>query len=1123
MVGSVLLFVSVAVINVAHADTVGPITFSTSTYSLGSVNGQNGWSATGPYDEAIVNTSDFGSPAGFGQQALRVSDAVTSGSFGDWIFASPLTDSVGETSSTNGAFSPGTKQNHFEMQFDIAVASSTPQPGLEVSVAPDRGDGSRMSYLRFEDSASGINVFFDDVEGTTNPATFVETQIATNLDRTVPHTIKLTFDAVDGVSNDIVKVYIDGTLVHTGTSWENYYWYDSEASAEQSPRIVKTMIIQARGAAHPADAGYGFLFDNISLTSSEVIPDTIAPVVTVTPAPGSTLSGTTTFTINVTDNNPLDPTKNKNVWVYLYNNGGAQKSKGANVDLSNGTGTFTVDTTLLDNGSSTLDVGKVFDAAGNPSGSGDNYFKNYDIENVPPSPSVPTLISPVNGDIEPTNDFYFTWNPSTETPTSTITYEFHSSMNPAETDGVLTTGLWDSGTLTTSSIHSTGAPDGTWYWQVRAIDASGTMSAWSPVWAMTIDTAPTPALTTCPAGTFPSLVETDTVDSASDVPTVGTNSLANGQQYLLVASGTWDNGGFNFVDPAYASVDSWTTYMQGYNIAPYLLGSNEFKLQLDGQFVNWGSYQPSHAYSYLYTGTGNPINLLVFDGDATAASPAPDASFYGDNTGTLSVDVYACGAPVYVTTDAPTGITMSDAMLNGTNDDYDAAGHSFWVSTSTFSTSTPVIPVGVYSTPDLGAIASGTPFSASLSSLTTDAVVHGQVAGTMPAIQPGVTYYYVAWSDVDGTWYPGAMQSFTTALPTYVTTDPATNVGQFGATVNGTNGSTTAENTSFWWGTTPAGPFDAGQNATEFPATGWSHDSGLGAAGAGGAFSESLSNLAPDTTYYFVAWSEIGGEWYPGAVESFTTLCLNTDDTLSALGVSAGALDPSFDPGTTAYDVILPFNTNTVPTVTATTTDPNATEVITQATSTTGTATVAVTAQDSSTTQDYTVTFSLAPATTSFLNVVVNVDNSASGTATSSDFTVNVLATHPSPTSTFPGSASGTTLTIDPNTPYYVNVSGPSHYNETTNGQCDSVDGVMAGDIGNCVVTETYHADGNSFFSSPFIVIVGSGPFGGHGGEVLGASTTGQDALEQEIAALQQQLLLLLEQYLGTLQGHGSH
>ncbi len=37
-------------------------------------------------------------------------------------------------------------------------------------------------------------------------------------------------------------------------------------------------------------------------------------------------------------------------------------------------------------------------------------------------------------------------------------------------------------------IHSAGAPDGVWYWQVRAKDAVGNYSAWSPLSNMTKDT-----------------------------------------------------------------------------------------------------------------------------------------------------------------------------------------------------------------------------------------------------------------------------------------------------------------------------------------------------------------------------------------------------------------------------------------------------------------------------------------------------------------------------------------------------------------------------------------------------------------------------------------------------------
>lgn len=110
-----------------------------------------------------------------------------------------------------------------------------------------------------------------------------------------------------------------------------------------------------------------------------------------------------------------------------------------------------------------------------------------------------------------------------------------------------------------------------------------------------------------------------------------------------------------------------------------------------------------------------------------------------------------------VTTNPATSIAVSDATLNATNNNADATGHSFWVSlTPGFDTSTPTLPAGVYSTADLGAIASTTPFSATLSS----------VSG-LPAITPATTYYYAAWVNVNGTWTPGAIESFTT-LPTPV-------------------------------------------------------------------------------------------------------------------------------------------------------------------------------------------------------------------------------------------------------------------------------------------------------------------------------------------------------------------
>lgn len=105
------------------------------------------------------------------------------------------------------------------------------------------------------------------------------------------------------------------------------------------------------------------------------------------------------------------------------------------------------------------------------------------VDNTPPT--VPTNGLP-NATYKTTNVFDFTWNASTDNNTG-VKYEFQSTLNPAQTGGVLTTGLWKSPVLTSNMIHSSGASNGTWYWQVRAVDTAGIKSSWSPIWNMTID------------------------------------------------------------------------------------------------------------------------------------------------------------------------------------------------------------------------------------------------------------------------------------------------------------------------------------------------------------------------------------------------------------------------------------------------------------------------------------------------------------------------------------------------------------------------------------------------------------------------------------------------------------
>jgi hypothetical protein len=76
--------------------------------------------------------------------------------------------------------------------------------------------------------------------------------------------------------NDIVNVYVDNALVHTGTTWESYY-YDYERIDPGSPRLqaVDSLMFRARGIAAPSTLGAGLYFDNIDL---EPVPEPISMV-----------------------------------------------------------------------------------------------------------------------------------------------------------------------------------------------------------------------------------------------------------------------------------------------------------------------------------------------------------------------------------------------------------------------------------------------------------------------------------------------------------------------------------------------------------------------------------------------------------------------------------------------------------------------------------------------------------------------------------------------------------------------------------------------------------------------------------------------------------------------------
>lgn len=507
---------------VAAADTVS-VNFENPPYTLGNINAQDGWSALGSagsgcasYDEGVAGSLGT---AGFGLQSFRISDAVTSGCFGDQAFSRSLSNEAGETSAQNGGLSGGTRQNHYEASFDIASAvPGSLQPGLHISVSPDRGDGARMSYLRFEDQTDGIHVHFADYQDVapfgslTVPSDgcgagddFTDSDIAT-LNRSTPHTIKFVIDFVDGPNNDVVKIYVDGVLVHTGTTWEDYFRWCTESgggvvndAAADASRTVDSMLFRAGGDAVPGDLNNGFLVDNLSLTSG---PTPLAHVhVTI----AKYIDGVHATAINANSESFLQQA------TYSFSNeafpGGASGSDPYSIGpVGNNTATAyeaqtleffpgasysTAENTSSANVGADCSSGKEFALVGYSVGANEVDAQAAPVSLVPPSfanlqsnqfvivrnktcTSIPTIISPANNScVTSANQQLIDWTDSTGV--APIMYQYQAYADAAYTNLVYDSGM----TLSSSQIPTPGTPDATYYIRVRAQGANGSISDWS--------------------------------------------------------------------------------------------------------------------------------------------------------------------------------------------------------------------------------------------------------------------------------------------------------------------------------------------------------------------------------------------------------------------------------------------------------------------------------------------------------------------------------------------------------------------------------------------------------------------------------------------------------------------
>jgi hypothetical protein len=110
--------------------------------------------------------------------------------------------------------------------------------------------------------------------------------------------------------------------------------------------------------------------------------------------------------------------------------------------------------------------------------------------------------------------------------------------------------------------------------------------------------------------------------------------LVNGQLYRIEASGTFSAGASITADAEYSSGPPsyvWQDSVEGYES----YGEGLLELEVNGNFVEWGPFNPNHVYTLDMVGTGNPVvfNFNIYD------------IYYPNNSGSLTARIYGVPAP----------------------------------------------------------------------------------------------------------------------------------------------------------------------------------------------------------------------------------------------------------------------------------------------------------------------------------------------------------------------------------------------------------------------------------------------------------------------------------------------
>lgn len=227
-------------------------------------DGENGWRNVGPADDQEIVNVD-------GNNVWRISSDPASGDFGG-PYSPSLSVSAGEPSTTaDGEFQ--------SVKFRLKPVNENPDGSrLEVDFGNVAGT-DRNNFMVIESSASthGLRIAVNDpqLDGNWTNNDFSaftgNVTLASGVNPAVWHDIELRLTYADGASNDVIQVYLDGNLIGTTTTFENYRdsiggSHEVNAEANQTSRFIFRGGDGGQPIDGPGGQNQGFFFDDLTNT-----------------------------------------------------------------------------------------------------------------------------------------------------------------------------------------------------------------------------------------------------------------------------------------------------------------------------------------------------------------------------------------------------------------------------------------------------------------------------------------------------------------------------------------------------------------------------------------------------------------------------------------------------------------------------------------------------------------------------------------------------------------------------------------------------------------------------------------------------------------------------------------